>query len=123
MAAGGRISRVHGPYVGDTDVEKVVEFLKSQSEPTYIADITIDASSPDLSLDGEEGEGEGVLYQQALAIVYRERKASTSFIQRHLRIGYNRAARLIDQMEQDGIVSPANHSGKREVLVRGPEEN
>lgn len=123
MAAGGRISRVHGPYVGDTDVEKVVEFLKSQSEPTYIEDITVDTSSPDLNLGGEEGDAESALYQQALAIVYRERKASTSFIQRHLRIGYNRAARLVDQMEQDGIVSPANHSGKREVLVRGPEEN
>lgn len=123
MAAGGRISRVHGPYVGDTDVEKVVEFLKSQSEPTYVEDITIDTSSPDLNVGGEEGEGDNALYQQALAIVYRERKASTSFIQRHLRIGYNRAARLVDQMEQDGIVSAANHSGKREVLVRGPQEN
>jgi S-DNA-T family DNA segregation ATPase FtsK/SpoIIIE len=123
MAAGGRISRVHGPYVGDQDVEKVVEFLKSQSEPTYLEDITVDTSSSDLNLGGEEGDSENALYQQALAIVYRERKASTSFIQRHLRIGYNRAARLIDQMEQDGIVSAANHSGKREVLVRGPEEN
>lgn len=123
MAAGGRISRVHGPYVGDQDVEKVVTFLKSQSEPTYLEDITVDTSAPDLDLGGEEGDGENALYQQALAIVYREKKASTSFIQRHLRIGYNRAARLIDQMEQDGIVSAANHSGKREVLVRGPEEN
>lgn len=123
MAAGGRISRVHGPYVGDTDVEKVVEFLKSQSEPSYIEDITIDSASPDLNLGGEEGDAENALYQQALAIVYRERKASTSFIQRHLRIGYNRAARLVDQMEQEGIVSAANHSGKREVLVRGPQEN
>jgi len=123
MAAGGRISRVHGPYVGDTDVEKVVDFLKSQSEPTYIEDITIDNSSHDLDLGGEEGDAENALYQQALAVVYRERKASTSFIQRHLRIGYNRAARLIDQMEQDGIVSAANHSGKREVLARGPQEN
>ncbi|MBA3814316.1 MAG: DNA translocase FtsK 4TM domain-containing protein [Alphaproteobacteria bacterium] len=123
MASGGRISRVHGPYVGDKDVEKVVEFLKSQSEPTYLDDITVDTSSPDLDLGAGEGDGENALYQQALAIVYREKKASTSFIQRHLRIGYNRAARLIDQMEQDGIVSAANHSGKREVLVRGPEEN
>lgn len=122
MAAGGRISRVHGPYVGDADVEKVVAFLKSQSEPTYIEEITIDNSSPEFNLDGEEEEGDNALYQQALAIVYRERKASTSFIQRHLRIGYNRAARLVDQMEQDGIVSPANHSGKREVLVRGPDQ-
>jgi S-DNA-T family DNA segregation ATPase FtsK/SpoIIIE len=123
MAAGGRISRVHGPYVGDTDVEKVVSFLKSQSTPTYIEEITIDHSSPELNLEGEENDGDSALYQQALAIVYRDGKASTSFIQRHLKIGYNRAARLIDQMEQDGIVSPANHVGKREVLVRGPQEN
>lgn len=123
MAAGGRISRVHGPYVGDADVEKVVAFLKSQSEPTYIEDITVDSSSPELNFEGEENDGDNALYQQALAIVYRERKASTSFIQRHLKIGYNRAARLVDQMEQEGIVSAANHVGKREVLVRGPQEN
>lgn len=122
MAAGGRISRVHGPYVGDLDVEKVVEFLKSQSAPTYIEDITTDTSSSDFTMEDEGNEGENALYQQALAVVYREKKASTSFIQRHLRIGYNRAARLIDQMEQEGIVSPANHSGKREVLVRGPDQ-
>lgn len=122
MAAGGRISRVHGPYVGDTDVEKVVAFLKSQSEPTYIEEITVDNSSPELNLEGGENDGDNALYQQALAIVYRDGKASTSFIQRHLKIGYNRAARLIDQMEQDGIVSPANHVGKREVLVRRPQE-
>jgi S-DNA-T family DNA segregation ATPase FtsK/SpoIIIE len=123
MAAGGRISRVHGPYVGDADVEKVVAFLKSQSAPTYIDDITVDTSSPDLNIESEEGEGDNALYQQALAVVYRERKASTSFIQRHLRIGYNRAARLVDQMEQEGIVSAPNHAGKREVLVRGPQES
>lgn len=123
MAAGGRISRVHGPYVGDADVEQVVAFLKSQSQPTYIEDITVDTSSPDLGMSGEEGDADNALYQQALAVVYRERKASTSLIQRHLRIGYNRAARLVDQMEQEGIVSAPNHAGKREVLVRGPQEN
>ena len=123
MATGGRISRVHGPYVGDTDVEKVVQFLKTQSEPSYIEDITVDSSSPELNFGSEEGSEEQALYQQALAIVYREGKASTSFIQRHLKIGYNRAARLIEQMEEEGIVSSPNHVGKREILIRRSQEN
>jgi len=123
MASGGRISRVHGPYVGDGDVEKVVQFLKSQSEPSYIEDITIDNSSPELNFEGQGGDEEDELYNQALALVYREHKASTSFIQRYLKIGYNRAARLIEKMEEDGIISKPNHVGKREVLSRGPQED
>lgn len=118
MAAGGRISRVHGPYVGDADVEKVVGFLKSQSPPSYIEDITVDPSAPELDFGDNGGGEEDALYQQALTLVRREGKASTSFVQRHLKIGYNRAARLIDQMEEEGIISAANHVGKREVLSK-----
>jgi S-DNA-T family DNA segregation ATPase FtsK/SpoIIIE len=123
MASGGRISRVHGPYVGDGDVEKVVHFLKSQSEPSYIEDITVDTSSSDLNFGGADKDEGDELYQQALALVYQEGKASTSFIQRYLKIGYNRAACLIEKMEKDGIVSAPNHVGKREVLVKRPQED
>ncbi|WP_331256550.1 FtsK/SpoIIIE family DNA translocase [Candidatus Bealeia paramacronuclearis] len=116
MAAGGRISRVHGPFVSDSDVERIVKYLKMQKEPDYIQDITASEDGP--GLPGFENDNEGdQLYQQALDLVMREKKASTSFIQRHLQIGYNRAARIMDQMESEGIVSPANHVGKREVLV------
>ncbi len=121
MAGGGRITRVHGPFVSDEEVEKVVEFLREQGEPAYLEDVTEpaddDASAP-LSGFGVSGEGERGLYEQAVGVVAREGKASTSFIQRHLNIGYNRAAKLIEQMEKEGVVGPANHVGKREVLVR-----
>ena len=116
MAAGGRISRVHGPFVSDQDVEKIVKYLKLQKEPDYIQDITASDEGPNLPGADNDNEGDQ-LYQQALDLVMREKKASTSFIQRHLQIGYNRAARIMDQMEAEGIVSPANHVGKREVLV------
>jgi S-DNA-T family DNA segregation ATPase FtsK/SpoIIIE len=121
MAGGGRITRVHGPFVSDEEVEKVVEFLREQGEPAYLEEVT-DPSDDDntASLPGlsATGEGERGLYEQAVSVVAREGKASTSFIQRHLNIGYNRAAKLIEQMEKEGIVGPANHVGKREVLIR-----
>lgn len=117
MAAGGRVTRVHGPFVSDADVEKVVSFLKSQSQPHYIDEITVDMEEGEGGSSGEgEEDGSDALYAQAIALVRRDQKASTSYVQRHLQIGYNRAARLMDRMEAEGIVSPANHVGKREIL-------
>ena len=123
MAGGGRITRVHGPFVTDGEVEDIVAFLREQGEPHYVEEVTEppDGEGGDgLSMSGIAGasDGEKGLFDQAVAIVSREGKASTSFIQRHLQIGYNRAARLIEQMEKEGIVGPANHVGKREVLTR-----
>ena len=120
MAGGGRITRVHGPFLADTEVEDLVAFLKAQGEPEYIDAVTEDEGAADgiPGFEPSDGEGSGDdLYDQAVALVAREQKASTSFIQRHLRIGYNRAATLIEQLENDGVVSQANHVGKREVLV------
>jgi len=108
---------VHGPFVTDEEVERVVSFLKTRAAPDYIDEITEDDGPPEpFGGDDEGGSGDG-LYDQAVALVCRERKASTSFVQRHLQIGYNRAARLIEKMESEGVVSPANHVGKREVLA------
>ena len=120
MQGGGRIGRVHGPFVTDKEVEDVVAFLREQGEPAYLEEVTEaqDEEGPALSGIAGASDGEKGLFDQAVDIVAREGKASTSFIQRHLSIGYNRAAKLIEQMEKEGIVSPANHVGKREVLVR-----
>jgi DNA segregation ATPase FtsK/SpoIIIE, S-DNA-T family len=121
MAGGGKIARVHGPFVSDTEVEEVVRHLRAQGVPSYIESVTDDPDGEDGGLglpgDGEEGESDQ-LYDQAIALVARERKCSTSFIQRYLQIGYNRAARIVERMEREGVVSPANHVGKREVLAR-----
>ncbi len=118
MASGSRVTRVHGPFVDDGEVEAVVSYLKSQGEPAYVDSVT-DEEILDAGLGGGGGNGEGgdALYDQAVALVCRERKASTSFVQRHLKIGYNRAARLVEQMESQGVIGPANHVGKREVLA------
>jgi len=116
MAAGGRITRVHGPFVSDQEVEDIVSFLRDQGEPDYVESVTED---PDAEL-GEDGgntdEKLDPLYDQAVNIVLRDRKASTSYIQRQLQVGYNRAARMIECMERNGVVSPANHVGKREIF-------
>jgi S-DNA-T family DNA segregation ATPase FtsK/SpoIIIE len=124
MAGGGRITRVHGPFVSDREVEDVVAFLREQGEPDYLDEVTepLDESAAPgqdgFGLLGGNTNAEASLYDQAVAVVAREGKASTSFIQRHLNIGYNKAAKLIEQMEKEGVVSVANHVGKREVLVR-----
>ncbi len=120
MAGGGRITRVHGPFVSDREVESVVKFIKDQGTPDYVEDITEEEEEPAAFGEGGGGEGGGsgdALYDQAVALVARERKCSTSFIQRHLQIGYNRAARIVERMEAEGVVSAANHVGKREVLA------
>ncbi|CCG40808.1 DNA translocase FtsK [Magnetospirillum molischianum] len=121
MSGGGRVSRIHGPFVSDTEVEQVVAHLKAQGEPDYLGSITDDDDDDDLRGSGDEGGGIGSgddLYDQAVALVTRERKVSISFIQRQLQIGYNRSARLVERMETEGVVSPSNHQGKREVLGR-----
>jgi len=124
MAGGGRISRVHGPFVSDGEVEKVVAHLKTQGAPQYLDAITSEddeggdegeAAAPG-SMDFEEG---GDLYDRAVNIVLRDKKCSTSYIQRRLSVGYNKAASLVERMEKEGVVSAPNHSGKREVLVGG----
>jgi S-DNA-T family DNA segregation ATPase FtsK/SpoIIIE len=119
MAGGGRITRVHGPFVSDQEVEAVVHFLKSNGPaPTYVEDVTADDEDEMAQFLDSEGEGSGdQLYDQAVNLILRERKASTSFVQRHLQIGYNRAARIIERMESEGVISAANHVGKREVLA------
>ncbi|MDP3693994.1 DNA translocase FtsK [Bradyrhizobium sp.] len=126
MAGGGRISRVHGPFVSDEEVEKVVRHLKSQGQPEYLEAVTaeepVDEDGAVFDSTGMGGgEGGGDLFSQAVAIVKRDRKASTSYIQRRLQIGYNRAASLMERMELEGIVGQANHAGKREILVEEEE--
>nr|WP_233061358.1 DNA translocase FtsK 4TM domain-containing protein [Parvularcula mediterranea] len=123
MAGGGRITRVHGAFVADGEVEKIVDHLKSQGKPDYIQEVTEgdeddDAVASQLGLDlgGNTGSGDA-LFDQAVAIVVRDRKASTSYLQRRLQIGYNRAATLIEKLEDEGIISQANHAGKREILI------
>ncbi len=122
MAGGGRITRLHGPFVSDGEVEAVARFLREQGQPQYLEEVT--AGGDDEDGEGDYGGGEGGsgddLYDRAVAVVTRDGKASTSYVQRRLQIGYNRAASLIERMEQEGVVSPANHSGKREILAPPP---
>ena len=125
MEGGGRVKRVHGPFMEDREVEKVADFLRAQGEPEYDDRVTEDQEEA----GGDMAAGAGApqptgesLYDQAVALVIREQKASTSFVQRHLKIGYNRAATIIEEMEKAGIISQANHVGKREVLIQNDQE-
>jgi S-DNA-T family DNA segregation ATPase FtsK/SpoIIIE len=129
MAGGGRILRVHGPFVSDEEVEKVVAHLKTQGAPQYLESVTeeVDDGEDGPVSGGAGGDAGGLgesndVYDQAVAVVLRDRKVSTSYIQRRLGIGYNRAASLIERMEKEGLISEPNHSGKREILVPGEDE-
>ena len=129
MAGGGRITRVHGPFVKDSEVEQIVNFLKEQGAPDYLDDVTEDdglseSEEGSASTEGFSGGNSSgnELYDRAVDLVLREQKASTSFIQRHFGVGYNKAASLVDRMEREGIVSAANHVGKRDVYGRRPDD-
>jgi S-DNA-T family DNA segregation ATPase FtsK/SpoIIIE len=127
MGNGARITRIHGPFVSDEEVEEIVSHLKSFGPPEYMSGVV---EGPDeeaasdidavLGLGSSGNDAEDALYDTAVAIVIKDRKCSTSYIQRKLGIGYNKAARLVEQMEEQGVVTPANHVGKREILV--PEQ-
>ena len=123
MMGGGRIQRVHGPFVGDEEVEQIVQHLKTQGVPDYLEAVTEesdDDNADDVSGGTSHFEDSQDPYDQAVAVVLRDRRVSTSYIQRRLGIGYNRAATIVERMEAEGLISPANHAGKREILV--PEE-
>jgi len=134
MAGGGRISRVHGPFVSDDEVEKVVAHLKAQGRPDYLDAVTAGEDGEEGAAEDGEGDDGAVfdkgavsgalagedgadLYDQAVKVVLRDKKCSTSYIQRRLQIGYNRAASLVERMEKEGLVGPANHAGKREIIA------
>jgi DNA segregation ATPase FtsK/SpoIIIE, S-DNA-T family len=122
MAQGGKMRRLHGPFVADNEVEEIVASLKAQGAPEYFEDITAEDDEDNPYADGgADAGGNGAsgddLYDKAVAIVARDRKASTSYLQRRLSLGYNRAASLIERMERDGMISPPNHAGKREILL------
>jgi S-DNA-T family DNA segregation ATPase FtsK/SpoIIIE len=122
MAGGGRISRIHGPFVSDEEVEEIVNHLKSYGPPSYVTTV-LEGPDEDREADIDAVLGLGgdasdeSLYDQAVAVVAKDRKCSTSYIQRKLGIGYNKAAKLVEQMEEEGVVTRANHVGKREILV------
>jgi S-DNA-T family DNA segregation ATPase FtsK/SpoIIIE len=133
MAGGGRISRVHGPFVSDEEVEKIVAYLKTQGQPEYLTSITEEEAAEEEVKEAKESatagapstmdeEEAGDYYDRAVAIVLRDRKVSTSYIQRRLSVGYNKAASLVERMEKSGVVSAPNHAGKREILLEAVVE-
>ena len=116
MSSANRILRIHAPFVSDNEIEKINNFLRSQEEPDYVDEILNFADEKEMHDSSKSSGDKDELYQAALEIIKTEGKASTSFLQRKLQIGYNRAARIIDMMEDEGIVSKANHVGKRDVI-------
>lgn len=125
MASGGRLRRLHGPFVSDREVEDVASFLKRQGAPEYLEAVTAGSDDDETGIPGMDGMDEGsgdALFDQAVAVVARDRKASTSYIQRRLQIGYNRAATLIERLEEEGMIGPADHAGRREIYLPEPGE-
>lgn len=123
MASGGKIVRVHGPFVSDEEVERVVSWLKDQGAPQYVSGVTDEIESEDVSVADaafgtSSGDPDEDMYREAVAAVIRDKRPTTSYVQRILRIGYNRAASMIERMEREGIISAADHSGKRQILTR-----
>jgi S-DNA-T family DNA segregation ATPase FtsK/SpoIIIE len=116
MSSANKMIRIHAPFVSDNEIEKINNYLRSQAEPDYVDEILSFADDKEINENSKNQGDKDELYQTALEIIKSEGKASTSFLQRKLQIGYNRAARIIDMMEEDGIVSKANHVGKRDVL-------
>ena len=116
MSSANRITRIHAPYVSEVEIDKVNNFLRNQAEPDYVDEILNFADEKEINEKNNDNSDTDELYQTAIEIIKTEGKASTSFLQRKLQIGYNRAARIIDMMESEGIVSKANHVGKRDVL-------
>jgi S-DNA-T family DNA segregation ATPase FtsK/SpoIIIE len=116
MSSANRIIRIHAPFVSDMEIEKINNYLRVQAEPDYVDEILNFADEKEINESSRNQDDKDELYQTAVNIIKSEGKASTSFLQRKLQIGYNRAARIIDMMEADGIVSKANHVGKRDVL-------
>ena len=116
MSSANRIVRIHAPFVSDNEIERINDFLRSQAEPDYVDEILNFADEKEISENSKTQGDKDELYEAAIEIVRSERKASTSLLQRKLQIGYNRAARIIDMMEAEGLVSKANHVGKRDVL-------
>ena len=116
MSSANKMIRIHAPFVSDNEIEKINTFLRSQAEPDYVDEILNFADEQEVSEKSKNQSEKDELYETAVEIIKSEGKASTSFLQRKLQIGYNRAARIIDMMEADGIVSKANHVGKRDVL-------
>ena len=126
MASGGRVRRLHGPFVSDREVEDVASYLKKQGAPEYLDAVTAGSDDDEDGIPGLDGSGEGsgdALFDQAVAVVARDRKASTSYIQRRLQIGYNRAATLIEKLEEEGMIGPADHAGRREIYLPEPDDD